>query len=238
VFPRKLWTQIVVRVARQLDHEQMVNPNVHRGMGYEPLRLATASYLRIARDITCSACGLNNAVIYDILFRAAAETLQTIAADRQHLGAAIGVTAVLHTWGQNLFHHPHIHCIVPGGGVSPDGRWIACRPGFFLSVRVLSRLYRRLFLERLQAAFNAGRLNFFGELAGLIKPAAFATHLRPLRRVEWVVYAKRPFGGPQQVLDYLGRYTQPGRDLQQSAHRCGRRRGPLPLEGLPALATP
>ena len=149
----------------------------------------------------------NKAVVYDILFRAAAETLQTIAADPKHLGAAIGVTAVLHTWGQNLFHHPHIHCIVPGGGVSPDGCWIACRPGFFLSVRVLSRLYRRLFLERLQAAFNAGMLNFFGELAGLVKPAAFATHLRPLRKIEWVVYAKRPFGGPQQVLEYLGRYT-------------------------------
>src|SRR5438270_1244394 len=124
----------------------------------------------------------NKAVVYDILFRAAAETLQTIAADPKHLGAAIGVTAVLHTWGQNLFHHPHIHCVVPGGGVSPDGCWIACRPGFFLSVRVLSRLYRRLFLERLQAAFNAGMLNFFGELAGLVKPAAFATHLRPCAR--------------------------------------------------------
>jgi hypothetical protein len=149
----------------------------------------------------------NKAVVYDILFRAAAETLQTIAADPKHLGAAIGVTAVLHTWGQNLFHHPHIHCIVPGGGVSPDRRWIACRPGFFLSVRVLSRLYRRLFLERLHAAFNAGMLNFFGELAGLVKPAVFVTHLRALRRIGWVVYAKRAFGGPQQVLDYLGRYT-------------------------------
>ena len=149
----------------------------------------------------------NKAVVYDILFRAAAETVQTIAADPKHLGAAIGMTAVLHTWGQNLFHHPHIHCIVPGGGVSPEGRWIACRPGFFLPVRVLSRLYRRLFLERLRTAFDAGTLGFFGELAELAKPAAFAAHLRPLRRLEWIVYAKRPFGGPQQVLDYLGRYT-------------------------------
>jgi hypothetical protein len=149
----------------------------------------------------------NKAVVYDILFRAAAETVQTIAADPKHLGAAIGMTAVLHTWGQNLFHHPHVHCIVPGGGLSPEGRWIACRPGFFLSVRVLSRLYRRLFLERLQAAFDGGRLGFFGELAGLANPTAFAAHLRPLRKVAWVVYAKRPFGGPQQVLDYLGRYT-------------------------------
>ena len=149
----------------------------------------------------------NKAIVYDTLFRAAAETVQTIAADPKHLGAAISMTAVLHTRGQNLFHHPHVHCIVPGGGLSPDGRWIACRPGFFLSVRVLSRLYRRLFLERLQTAFHAAMLSFFGELAGLAKPAAFAAHLRPLRRVEWVVYPKRPFGGPQQVFDYLGRYT-------------------------------
>jgi hypothetical protein len=150
----------------------------------------------------------NKAVVYDILFRAAAETVQTIAADPQHLGATIGMTAVLHTWGQNLFHHPHAHIIVPGGGVSPDGeRWVACRPGFFLSVRVLSRLYRRRFLERLRAAFNAGTLDFFGELAALAKPTTFAAHLRALRRIDWVVYAKRPFGGPQQVLDYLGRYT-------------------------------
>ena len=149
----------------------------------------------------------NKAVVYDILFQAAAETVRTLAADPEHLGAAIGMTAVLHTWGQNLFHHPHIHCIVPGGGLSPEGRWIACRPGFFLPVRVLSRLYRRLFLERLRAAFDAGTLGFFGELTGLAKPATFAAHLRPLRGIEWVVYAKRPFGGPQQVLDYLGRYT-------------------------------
>ncbi len=149
----------------------------------------------------------NKAVVYDILFQAAAETVQTIAADPKHLGAAIGMTAVLHTWGQNLFHHPHVHCIVPGGGLSSQGQWIACRPGFFLSVRVLSRLYRRLFLDRLRAAFNAAMLGFHGELARLAKPNAFAAYLRPLRKVEWVVYAKRPFGGPQQGLDYLGRYT-------------------------------
>jgi hypothetical protein len=149
----------------------------------------------------------NKAVVYDILFRAAAETMQTIAADPKHLGAMIGMTAVLHTWGQNLVHHPHVHCIVPGGGLSPDGRWVACRPSFFLSVRVLSRLYRRLFLERLRAAFNAGVLQFFGELAGFAGPATFAAHLRVLRGIEWVVYAKQPFGGPQEVLDYLGRYT-------------------------------
>jgi len=149
----------------------------------------------------------NKAVVYDILFKAAAETVRTIAADPRHLGAETGMIAVLHTWGQNLFHHPHVHCIVPGGGLAPDGRWIACRPGFFLSVRVLSRLYRRLFLERLESAFHAGAVKFFGDLIPLGDPAAFAAHLRPLRQIDWVVYAKRPFGGPQQVLDYLGRYT-------------------------------
>ena len=150
----------------------------------------------------------NKAVVYAILFRAAAETLTTIAADPKHLGAQIGVTAVLHTWGQTLQHHPHIHCVVPGGGLSLDGtRWIACRPGFFLPVRVLSRLFRRLFLQDLQNAFNAGKLRFFGDLAGLADPAAFTTRLDQLRRIEWVVYAKPPFGGPEQVLAYLGRYT-------------------------------
>jgi len=150
----------------------------------------------------------NKAVVYAILLRAAAETLRTIAADPRHLGAEIGIVAVLHTWGQTLHHHPHVHCVVPGGGLSPDGsRWIACRPGFFLPVRVLSRLFRRLFLEHLQAAFAAGELGFFGALADLAEPAAFATRLAELRRSEWVVYAKRPFGGPEQVLAYLGRYT-------------------------------
>jgi hypothetical protein len=149
----------------------------------------------------------NKAVVYDILFKAAAETLRTIAADQKHLGAEIGFIAVLHTWGQTLVHHPHVHCIVPGGGLAPDGRWVASRPGFFLSVRVLSRLYRRLFLERLQAAFDAGALRVFGALAPLATPGAFAGHLRPLRQADWVVYAKRPFGGPEQVLGYLGRYT-------------------------------
>jgi hypothetical protein len=149
----------------------------------------------------------NKAIVYDILFKATAETVRTIAADPKHLGAEIGMIAVLHTWGQSLFHHPHVHCIVPGGGLSPEGSWIACRPGFFLPVRVMSRLYRRLFLERLHAAFRAGALRFFGELAGLAHSAEFAAYLRPLRRLDWVVYAKRPFGGPQQVLDYLGRYT-------------------------------
>jgi hypothetical protein len=150
----------------------------------------------------------NKALVYAILFKAAAEALRIIAADPKHLGAEIGLVAVLHTWGQNLHHHPHVHCVVPGGGPSADQtRWIGCRPGFFLPVKVLSRLYRRLFLTRLQAAFDAGQLRFFGDLARLDKPAMFTACLRPLRAIPWVVYAKRPFGGPEQVLDYLARYT-------------------------------
>ena len=150
----------------------------------------------------------NKAVVYDLLFKTAAETLTTIAADPKHLGARIGLTAVLHTWGSALTHHPHVHVIVPGGGLSPDGaRWIACKPGFFLPVRVLSRLFRRLFLEGLAALNQAGRLAFFGDLAPLADKRAFDAALAPLRRSEWVVYAKRPFAGPKAVLAYLARYT-------------------------------
>src|SRR3981189_2944171 len=150
----------------------------------------------------------NKAVIYDLLFKASAETLSTIAADPKHLGARVGITSVLHTWGSAMTHHPPVHMIVPGGGISLDGeRWVACRPGFFLPVRVLSRLFRRLFLEKLIAAHQAGRLSFFGDHAALADAQAFAAYLAPLRRTEWVVYAKRPFGGPQAVLAYLSRYT-------------------------------
>ena len=150
----------------------------------------------------------NKAVIYDILFKASAESLITIAADRKHLGARIGITSVLHTWGSALTHHPHVHMIVPGGGLSLDGkRWVSCRPGFFLPVRVLSRLFRRLFLTMLLAAHKAGRLQFFGNHAHLADSDTFTTYLAPLRKIEWVVYAKRPFGGPQAVLAYLSRYT-------------------------------
>jgi hypothetical protein len=150
----------------------------------------------------------NKAVVYDILFRAAAETLTTIAADPRHLGARIGLTAVLHTWGSALTHHPHVHCIVPGGGLSPAGdTWIACRPGFFLPVRVLSRLFRRLVLEKLAAAGEAGHLHFFNDLAPLQDRDAFAGLLARSRKIEWVVYAKRPFAGPEAVLAYLSRYT-------------------------------
>ncbi len=150
----------------------------------------------------------NKPVVYDILFRAASETLRTIAADPVHLGAEIGFLSVLHTWGQNLLHHPHLHCLVPGGGISPDGsRWVACRPGFFLPVRVLSRLFRGLFLHYLEKAFTAGQLGFFSSLQPLLERSAFLRHLAPARKAEWVVFAKPPFAGPKQVLTYVGRYT-------------------------------
>jgi Putative transposase/Transposase zinc-binding domain len=150
----------------------------------------------------------NKRQVYGILFRAAAETLRTIAADPKHLGAEIGFFAVLHTWGSNLLHHPHLHCVVSGGGLSPDGtEWISCRAGFFLPVRVLSQLFRRLFLQYLLKAFDAGNLEFFASLEALRDRSTFLDHLAPARELEWVVYAKRPFAGPEQVLDYVGRYT-------------------------------
>jgi putative transposase/transposase-like zinc-binding protein len=150
----------------------------------------------------------NKRELYGILFRATAQTLLTIAADPKHLGAEIGFFAVLHTWGQNLLHHPHLHCVVTGGGLSADGsQWISCRAGFFLPVGVLSRLFRRLFLENLLKAFDAGKLQFFSSLESLRERSSFLDYLAPLREAEWVVYAKRPFAGPEQVLDYVGRYT-------------------------------
>ncbi len=150
----------------------------------------------------------NKRVVYDMLFAAASQTLLRIAADPQHLGAEIGFLAVLHTWGQTLLHHPHLHCVVPGGGLSPNGQqWVACRTGFFLPVRVLSRLFRRLFLDGLEEAFARGALCFHASLAHLADERAFADLVASVRRTEWVVYAKPPFGGPAQVLSYLGRYT-------------------------------
>jgi hypothetical protein len=146
--------------------------------------------------------------VYDILFRAASETLRTIAADPKHLGAEIGFLGVLHSWGQSLTHHPHLHFLVPGGGIAPDGEsWIPCRPGFVLPVPVLSCMFRGLFLHALEKAFIAGELNFFSAHRHLHEPAAFRRYLAPAWKVNWVVYAKRPFAGPAQVLDYVGRYT-------------------------------
>jgi hypothetical protein len=159
-------------------------------------------------DAIAAIAAQNKPQVYGILFRATAATLRMIAADPQHLGAEIGFVAVLHTWGQTLVHHPHLHCVVPGGGLSPDGtRWVACRPGFFLPVRVLSRLFRRLFLDALQTAYDAGTLRLVGALESLRDRPVWTRALAPLRQTEWVVYAKRPFAGPQQVLDYVGRYT-------------------------------
>ncbi len=150
----------------------------------------------------------NKATVYGLLFKASSQTLLTIAADPNHLGAKIGMTSVLHTWGSALMHHPHVHVIVPGGGLSRDGtRWIACRAGFFLPVKVLSQLFRRLFIEGLAGLHKAGKLAFFGDLAKLADPDIFAAHLAPLRKINWVVYAKPPFGGPKAVLAYLSRYT-------------------------------
>ncbi|MER8524914.1 IS91 family transposase [Mesorhizobium sp. M0814] len=150
----------------------------------------------------------NKALVYDLLFKAASETMLTIAADPKHLGARIGITAVLHTWGSAMTHHPHVHMIVPGGGISPDGsQWISSRPAFLLPVRVLGKLFRRLFLSRLVALHDAGRLAFFGAIAHLAERQAFLRHLSPVRNKRWVVYAKAPFAGPEAVLAYLSRYT-------------------------------
>jgi hypothetical protein len=191
-------------------------PKCQAGAAHEWLEARTAdllpvAYFHVVFTLPAPVAAIafqNKAVVYALLFETAAETLRTIAADRKHLGAEIGATMVLHTWGQTLTHHPHVHCIVPGGGLSTDGKtWIACRPGFFLPVRVLSRLYRRLFLDKLRTAHRAGKLRFFNELAPLAGTTAFDAHIAPLRRTEWIVYAKRPFAGPDQVLAYLSRYT-------------------------------
>jgi len=173
--------------------------------------LLPVPYFHVVFTLPASAAEIafqNKAAVYAILFKAAAETLSTIAADPRHLGAEIGFIGVLHTWGQTLQHHPHVHCLVPGGGLSLDGtHLVSCRPRFFLPVPVLSRLFRRLFLEKLAAAYEGGKLGFFAGLTGLADPAVFARRLAELRRREWVVYAKRPFAGPEAVLAYLGRYT-------------------------------
>jgi hypothetical protein len=183
----------------------------HRWLEARQADLLPVEYYHVVFTLPAAISAIawyNKAVLYGLLFDIAAETLRTIAADPRHLGAQIGTTLVLHTWGSALTHHPHVHGIVPGGGLSPDGqRWIACQPGFFLPVRVLSRLFRRRFLEALEAAHRQGQLQFFGEYASLTDPAVFTAWLAPLRACEWVVYAKRPFAGPEAVLAYLSRYT-------------------------------
>ena len=183
----------------------------HRWLEARQADLLPVEYFHVVFTLPAQISAIawyNKRVIYGLLFDIAADTLRTIAEDPRHLGAQIGATLVLHTWGSALTHHPHVHGIVPGGGLSPDGeRWIACRPGYFLPVRVLSRLFRRRFLEALQSVHHRGDLQFFGEYTGLADPATFARWLAPLRTCEWVVYAKRPFAGPKAVLEYLSRYT-------------------------------
>ncbi len=173
--------------------------------------LLPVGYFHVVFTLPAEAADIayqNKALVYDLLFKAASETMLTIAADRKHLGARIGITAVLHTWGSALTHHPHIHMIVPGGGIARDGaRWISSRPAFLLPVRVLGKLFRRLFLTRLVALHEAGQLGFFGSLAHLADRRAFLRHLSPVRKKRWVVYAKPPFAGPEAVLAYLSRYT-------------------------------
>ncbi len=179
------------------------------------------------------------AIVYDLLFRAASETMMTIAADPKYLSARIGITAVLHTWGSTMTHHPHIHMIVPGGGISLDGqRWICSRPAFLLPVRVLGMLFRRLFLTRLIELHAAGRLAFFGTRAGFADRHVFLRHLAPARKQRWVVYAKPPFAGPEAVLAYLSRYTPPGRHLEPAPDCVRRDRRHLPLQGLPPRWVP
>jgi hypothetical protein len=182
-----------------------------RWLDARQLELLPVDYYHVVFTLPAAIADIayqNKREVYGLLFKAAAETLRTIAADLKHLGAQIGVTMVLHTWGSALTHHPHVHCIIPGGGFSADGQqWIACKKGFFLPVRVLSRLFRRLFLEKLNHVYRNGELQFFGHLSNLVKSETFSSTLEPLRKQEWVVYAKRPFAGPEAVLAYLSRYT-------------------------------
>jgi Putative transposase/Transposase zinc-binding domain len=173
--------------------------------------LLPVGYFHVVFTLPAEAADIafqNKAAVYDLLFRAASETMLTIAADPRHLGARIGITAVLHTWGSAITHHPHVHMIVPGGGIAPDGRrWVSSRPAFLLPVRVLGKLFRRLFLTRLIELHSTGRLTFFGSMAHLVDRRAFLRHLAPVRTKRWVVYAKPPFAGPEAVLAYLSRYT-------------------------------
>jgi Putative transposase/Transposase zinc-binding domain len=173
--------------------------------------LLPVGYFHVVFTLPAEAADIafqNKAAVYDLLFRAASETMLTIAADPRHLGARIGITAVLHTWGSAITHHPHVHMIVPGGGIAPDGRrWVSSRPAFLLPVRVLGKLFRRLFLTRLIELHSTSRLTFFGSMAHLVDRRAFLRHLAPVRTKRWVVYAKPPFAGPEAVLAYLSRYT-------------------------------
>ncbi len=183
----------------------------HKWLAEREAELLPVGYFHLVFTLPAQIADIayqNKAVIYDFLLKASAQTMLTIAADTKHLGARIGITSVLHTWGSAMTHHPHVHMIVPGGGISLDGqRWVSCRQNFLAHVRVLSLLFQRLFLEKLIAAHKTDRLQFFGEHIGLAEQGAFAAYLAPLRKIKWVVYAKQPFGGPEAVLAYLARYT-------------------------------
>jgi hypothetical protein len=219
--------QIAYNSCRNRHCPKCQGPAAKRWLAAREADLLPVEYYHVVFTLPAPIAALayqNKALLYGLLFDVAAETLRTIAADPKHLGARIGATLVLHTWGSALTHHPHVHGIVPGGGLSADGEhWIGCRPGFFLPVRVLSRLFRRRFLEELHRLHAAGRLQLYNAQAPLAQPGAFARWLAPLRRCEWVVYAKRPFAGPAAVLAYLARYTHRvaisnGRLLRLDAH--------------------
>ena len=203
--------QIAYNSCRNRHRPKCQASAAHRWLEARQTELLPVEYFHVVFTLPSQISDIayqNKAVIYNILFKAASQTLLTIAADPKHLGATLGLTAVLHTWGSAMTHHPHLHCIVPGGGLSMDKqRWVACRSGFFLPVRVLSRLFRRLFLEQLDQAHRDGQLAFHGKQADLIDAANFDRYLQPTRRIDWVVYAKRPFAGPESVLNYLSRYT-------------------------------
>ena len=203
--------QIAYNSCRNRHCPKCQGSTAHRWLEARQADLLPVDYYHLVFTLPAPISDLaytNKSVIYTILFKAAAKTLQTIAADPKHLGARLGITLVLHTWGSAMPHHPHVHGIIPGGGLSTNGqRWVSCRPGFFLPVRVLSRLFRRLFTEDLNKAFQAGELKFFGEHQSLADEATFANWLKPMKQIEWVVYAKRPFAGPKAVLAYLSRYT-------------------------------
>jgi hypothetical protein len=206
---------------QQLDPNPAWRDNIHRVTSQPKSRVNSQSkstadllpvgYFHVVFTLPAEVADIafhNKAVIYDLLFHAASETMLTIAADPRHLGARIGITAVLHTWGSALTHHPHVHMIVPGGGIARDGtRWISSRPAFLLPVRVLGKLFRRLFLTRLLALYDSGKLRFYGSRAHLSDRRAFLRHIAPVRKKPWVVYAKPPFAGPKAVLAYLSRYT-------------------------------
>jgi hypothetical protein len=201
-------TQIAYNSCRNRHCPKCQGSNAKRWLADRQAELLPVEYYHVVFTLPAQVADIayqNPALIYDLLFKVTAQTLQTIAQDPKHLGAKLGFTAVLHTWGSAMTHHPHLHCIVPGGGLDPSDRWQPCKRGFFLPVRVLSRLFRRLFLEQL-AALHA-QLTFHGELTPLAEGAAFNQHLQPARNVDWVVYAKRPFSGPKAVLAYLSQYT-------------------------------